>query len=166
MNKIKFEEVQELLDSGKKPEEVFDWVDDYLWGFYVVELHDKYNYLNDKNNKLLSNQWFDECERFCNLFGIVKSGELYNYLTLDGKLLSEQWFDFCGHFHDGFAVVKLNGKYNYINQDGKIVSPDLWFDYCEDFNEGFGIVYMDDKCNFIKPNGKLLCKKWFSKNDE
>ena len=32
MKNIKFEEVQGLLDSGKKPEEVFDWIDREHYG--------------------------------------------------------------------------------------------------------------------------------------
>ena len=75
MEKIKFEEVQRLLDSGKKPEEVFDWVDSSYNGFRVVSLNYKRNYI-DVNNKLLSKKWFDMCYDFSNGLGKVE---------LDGK---------------------------------------------------------------------------------
>ena len=53
MKNIKFEEVQNLLDSGKEPEEVFGDVDDCFEGFRTIRLNSKFNYI-DKNNKLLS----------------------------------------------------------------------------------------------------------------
>ena len=139
---IKFEDAQSLLDSGKAPKEVFDFVNIEFGGFREVRLNNKYNYI-DENNKLLSPElWFDECGIFKNDFGLnkkLKDGEKYgygrvrlngkyNYIKPDGTLLSDTWFGLCEEFKGGFAVVYLNDKYNYINPDGKFLSPDFRFD--------------------------------------
>ena len=121
MEKIKFEEVQSLLDSGKQPKEIFDRVDVEAEGFRVVELNEKYNYL-DVNGKLLSpDQWFDYCWYFQEGFGIVELNYKRNYLKPDGTLLSDTWFDDCQDFDNGFAKVVLNGETCYINQNGELL---------------------------------------------
>ena len=68
---ILFDEVQELLDSGKKPVKVFDVVDNFSEGFAAVKLNGKWNFLN-KEGKLLSNQWFDVVDSFCEGFAGVR----------------------------------------------------------------------------------------------
>ena len=161
MENIKFEEVQNLLDSGKNPKEVFDDIDFELEGFRVVKLKDKWNYL-DKNNKLLSNIWFDWCSPFDDHFGIVKLNGKHNYLKPDGKLLSEQWFDYCCNFYEGFGVVELNEKWNYIKLDGELLS-DIWFNDCWNFYDGFGRVRLNDKYKHINKNGEIFSDDCFNK---
>ena len=121
MEKIKFEEVQSLLDSGKKPEGVFDRVDVEAEGFRVVSLHHKWNYLDRSNKLLSSDQWFSWCERFYDGFGVVVLNGKNNFIKPDGELLSEQWFDWCYRFDKGLGRVVLGSKWNYIKPDGKLL---------------------------------------------
>lgn len=160
---ILFDEVQELLDSGKKPEEVFGLgLSEEREGFRVVQLNQKDNYL-DKNNKLLSKRWFDYCEDFINGFGIVRLNYKKNYIKPNGELLSpNQWFKECHGFREGFGIVRLNDKWNYLKPDGQLLSSQ-WFDGCEDFSEGCGVVrLMERGYNYINSNGELLSKQWFN----
>lgn len=120
MKDIKFEEVQNLLDSGKQPKEVLDWVGSISYGFRVVGLNYKSNYL-DENNKLLSNTWFDYCWGFISGLGTVQLDRKQNYIKPDGTLLSEIWFDYCYIFGDGLAKVILDGETCYINQNGELL---------------------------------------------
>ena len=87
---ILFDEVQDLLDSGKKPEEIFDWCDYFSEGFGVIKLNDKYNFINKEGKILSPNQWFDDAHAFGEGFDPVK----------------------------GFAPVELNGNWYYINKEG------------------------------------------------
>ena len=120
MGIVTFDEAQELLESGKNPIEVFDYCYDFYEGFAVVNLNDKYNYI-DENNKLLSDQWFDECDNFHYGFACVQLGEEWNYIDTKGELLSpSQWFDDCYAFSDGFAIVLLNNEWVKINTNGEI----------------------------------------------
>ena len=157
---ILFDEVQGLLDSGKKPEEVFGiGLSKEREGFRVVYLNGKRNYI-DKNNKLLSDKWFSFCYDFSEGFGIVELNGKRNYLKPDGTLLSDTWFDYCYKFEEGFGKVILNDKRNYIKPNGTLLS-DKWFDGCWNFQEGFGKVMLNGKYNYIKPDGILLSDKWF-----
>jgi len=167
MGNITFENVQELLDSGKKPQEVFDWVDKIQDGFACVQLNGKWNFI-DKNGKLLSlNQWFDYVSVFNDGFAWVQLNGKWNIIDKKGKqLLTNQLFDNAYAFQDGFAVVGLNGKWNYINKNCKLVSPNQWFNYCGDFHDGFAKVLLNEKWNYINKNGKILSpNQWFEDCD-
>ncbi len=156
---VLFDEVQELLDNGKKPEEIFDSVVNFSNGFARVFLNDKYNYIND-NRQLISKTWFDYCYIFSNGFSRVELNKKYNYINTNGQIISNTWFDRCFDFIDGFARVELNDKYNYINTNEKIIS-NIWFDSCTEFYDGFARVELNDKWNFINTNGQLFSDTWF-----
>ena len=162
MGIIPFDEVQELLDSGKKPSEVFDYFGDFHEGFAVVRLNDKYNYI-DTNNKLLSNKWFDDCQGFNEGFGGVGLGGKFNFIDKNCELLSpNQWFDYCDFFSGGFARVQLGEKWNYIDTNGEIISQNQWFYDCDDFSGGFARVQLGEKWNYIDTNGEILSpNQWF-----
>ena len=119
MGKIMFDEVQDLLDSGKKPEEIFKFVGSFDDGVAIVRLNDKYNYINT-NRQLLSNQWFDDAYGFDNGFAMVGLNNKYNFINTNGQLLSNQWFDDVYSFSNGLAEVKLNGKWNFIDTKGNL----------------------------------------------
>lgn len=156
---ILFDEVQELLDSGKKPETVFDIVNNFSEGFATVQLNGKWNFLN-KERKLLSNQWFDDVDSFCVGFATVCLNHKWNFINRKGRLLSNQWFHYVYDFRNGFASVRLNDKWNFINIEGRLIS-NQWFDVVYNFSDGFARVYLNGKWNFINEEGKLLSTQWF-----
>ena len=156
---VLFDEVQELLDDGKKPEEIFDSVVNFSNGFARVFLNDKYNFING-NRQLISNTWFDYCGGFENGFAYVKLNNKYNLINTNGQLLSDTWFDACGDFYNGFARVQLNNEWNFINTNGQLLSK-TWFDNCGNFKNGFARVILNDKCNFINTNVQLISDTWF-----
>ena len=154
---VLFDEVQELLNDGKKPEEIFDRIGSFKDGFAIVKLNNKYNFINT-NGQLISNTWFDSCYNFSKGFAIVKSNNKYNFINTNGQLISNTWFDCCFNFSEGFACVKLNNKYNFINTNGQLIS-NTWFDSCTEFYDGFACVYLNGKYNFINTNGQIVESK-------
>lgn len=119
MGIIPLDEVQELLDSGEKPEEIFDGVYNFYEDFAVVELNGKSNFINREGKILSPNQWFDHAGDFSEEFCIVELNGKRNFINTKGKILSpNQWFDHVGNFSDGIALVKLNGKWHLINTKG------------------------------------------------
>ena len=159
MGMIMFDEVQGLLDSGKKPEEIFERVGDFSDGFAWVQLNGKRNFI-DSNRQLLSNQWFDDIYSFSDGFAIVELNHKYNFIGENGQLLSNQWFERVGYFSDGFAWVQLNNKYNFINTNDKLLS-NQWFDDVKNFSNGFSEVKLNNKYNFINTNAQLISNQWF-----
>jgi hypothetical protein len=185
MENVTFENVQDLLNGGKKPKEVFEWCEKFYEGFGCVELNDKYNFIDDNGKILSPNQWFEDCGRFSEGFAYVKINGKRNFIDVNGKLLSpNQWFDDCGLFNEGLAWVSLNGKYFYIDRNGNLYDknrkplkqninmenvtfenaqelldkgkkPKEVFDYCEKFYEGFACVELNRKWNYIDKYGKI-----------
>ena len=89
MENVTFENVQELLNSGKKPEEVFDYVSNFKEGFVMFRLNEKYNFI-DKNGKILSpNQWFDSCGDFHEGFAVLRLNGERNFIDSKGNLYDE-----------------------------------------------------------------------------
>ena len=156
---VLFDEVQELLDCGKKPEEIFDSVVNFSNGFARVFLNDKYNFIND-NRQLISKTWFDYCSNFYNGVARVELNDKYNLINTNGQIISDTWFDRCSDFRDGFSRVELNNKYNLINTNGQLISK-TWFDCCGNFSNGFACVELNDNYNLINTNGQLISKTWF-----
>ena len=156
---ILFDEVQELLDDGKKPEEIFKYIDAFCEGFALVELNDKINFINT-NSQLISNTWFDYGGYFRDGFARVQLNDKCNFINTNGQIISKTWFGDCGYFRDGFARVQLNDKCNFINTNGQIIS-DTWFDDCGNFHNGFAIVALNHKWNFINTNGQIISNTWF-----
>ncbi len=154
---VLFDEVQELLDNGKKPEEIFEYIDAFCGGFACVRLNNKYNFIN-ANNQLLSDTWFDYCYDFYNGFARVKLNGKKNFVNTNGQIISDTWFDDCGDFYNGFARVQLDDEWNFINTNGKIISK-TWFDYCYDFYNGFARVKLNGQEHYINTNGQIVESK-------
>ena len=150
---ILFDEVQEMLDNGVQPKDIFDDMNIFYDGYAKVILNDKWNFIN-RNNKLLSDTWFDWVNNFYNGYAYVMLGDKYNFINQNGKCISDTWFDWVDNFHDGYVKVKLNNKWNLINQNGKVVS-DTWFDWVRYFSNGYAYVLLNNKWYVIDTNGKL-----------
>ena len=113
--------VQDLLDQGVDPEEIFDWIGDFSEGYAVVELNNKFNFIDTQGKLFSPNQWFDGFGNFSDGYAPVKLNNKWNLIDTQGKLVSpNQWFDYVGDFSDGYAPVKLNGKWYKIDTKGNI----------------------------------------------
>lgn len=155
---VTFENAQELLDKGHKPEKMFDSVSHLEEDCILVTLDYKYNYI-DSEGKIVSKKWFERASFFKEGFAIVKLDDEWNYIDTKFNYLSDQWFEEVNFFNDGISKFKLNGKYNFIKTNGEYLC-DRWFDMVYEFHEGFAEVVSRYKYNFINTEGKLLLKKW------
>ena len=156
---ILFDEVQEMLDKGVSPNDIFELVGDFYEGYANVNLNGKWNFIN-RNNKLLSDTWYDYVGSFSDGYAAVQLDGKLNLIGKDGKYLSDRWYYLVDDFYNGYAKVKSGDKYNLINQNGKCVS-DTWFDWVDNFYNGYARVRLDDKYNLINQNGKLVSDRWF-----
>ena len=150
---ILFDEVQPMLDNGVSPTDIFKEIGDFNDGYARVNLNRKWNFIN-RNNKLLSDTWYDWVGHFYNGYANVRLDGKYNLIDTNGKLIRNMWFDWAGRFSNGYVKVKLGDKYNFINQNGKCVS-NTWFDRADRFSNGYAKVHLDNKWYVIDTNGKL-----------
>ena len=159
MGIILFDDVQGMLDSGVRIEDIFKKIERFFNGFARVELNGKYNFINQER-KLISDTWFDNTGLFNEGFALVMLNCKCNYINGEGKLLSDTGFDYAWDFYNGVATVISNGKYNFINQEGKLLS-DTGFDYAWNYHDGIAMVRLSGKYNYINQEGKLLSNTWF-----
>ena len=150
--------VQDMLDKGAKPEDIFVKIDEEEYGLRRVYLNRKYNFI-DGENKLLFDRWFDIAGYFYEGFAAVQLNNKWNFINTEGRILSNQWFDDTWNFSEGFAIVRINYKYNFISTEGQLLS-NQWFDAAGNFNKGFARVELNDKWNYINTEGRLLSKQW------
>lgn len=162
---VPFDMVQQALDNGKTPQELFDEIYKVGDGINVVLYNDKYNFINSERKLLSPNLWFDNYGIFQNDFAPVQINEKWNYLTTKGKILSPNlWFDDIFPFANyKLAKVFLDGKYNLINSEGNLLSPNRWLDDISFPYYGFYVVQLDYYENWCGPNGILTSNQWYDK---
>ena len=156
---ILFDEVQEMLDKGVSPNDIFELVGDFYEGYANVNLNGKWNFIN-RNNKLLSDTWYDGVNIFSDGCACVMLGDKVNFIDTYGEFISDTWYDGGYVFLNGYAKVELDDKLNLIDRNGKCVS-DTWFDDVYYFADGYAKVRLNNKWNFIDKNGKCISDTWF-----
>ena len=129
---IPFAKVQEILDNGTDPNELFEVIGN----------------LYDNNNNPTSIQWVS----FKN-----KRNLLY-----DGRLLSKRWYDYIGNFSNSYVTVKINGKWNFLNLKSGELLCSTWFDSITVFGDNeHAFVFIEGLgCNLIKKDGSFVFDKW------
>ena len=120
---VKNSEVPGLLAQGKKPEEIFDWIDGKSYDeLHCVGLNNKYNLINTKGELLSPNLWFGNVWDFSDGYARVILNDKYNFINTNGELLWKkpvnQWFDSVCNFYNGYAQVALNGDRYKLRKDG------------------------------------------------
>lgn len=170
-----YEKVQETLDSGVEPKQIFKriaYVYDANGGpspIQWVSLRNKMNFLYD-GDTILSKHWYDYIgNEHSNYYIAVRLNEKWNILNLKNDTFAfDEWLhDIQVDFYNGYTVVTgLDGKQNYFSsKTGKLVS-DEWFQECKSWEEptqgeGCGKVIDGTQQNLLLPNGKLLSETWF-----
>ena len=161
---ILFDEVQPMLDNGVSPTDIFEFFGYFYEGYAKVTLNNKWNFIN-RNNKLLSDTWFDGVSNFFDGYATIRLGGKVNFIDKNGKRINNIWYDYASPFSDGYAVVQLDGKFTFIDKNGKLVS-DTWYDTVYDFRNGYSKVRLGDKYNFIDTHGKCISDTWFDLVDD
>ena len=157
---IMFDEVQGLLDKYVEPCLIFNDIFDESENYRVVELNDKWNWVNKDNRLVSPNQWYDKVEDFHEGYAVVELNNKYNFIDTNGNYLSDQWFDLADDFINGYAVIKLNNKWNWINTKCNYLSKQ-WFDEVEVFYYGYANVKLNNKWNWIDTKCNYISEQWF-----
>ena len=84
---ILFDEVQPMLDNGVSPKDIFEFVGGFNDGYAKVNLNRKWNFIN-RNNKLLSDTWFDWVDFFYNGYARAKVGDKLFKIYKNGQRVS------------------------------------------------------------------------------
>lgn len=119
----------------------FDEISPFHYGFAKVKYQNKYNFINAKNGKLISKDWYDyasdfDCVGELGLHTEVGINKKYNFLNKNGKLISKQWFDLTDGYtgtndYDMRPNVSINGEWVNINKKGEILKYGQPYDISE-----------------------------------
>ena len=162
--------VQGLLDSGKRLNELFDYVDEEEEDLYfyqrnkpkkpkMVVIRNKANFITS-DKKLVSPKWFN-----------IDNPDEWGY---DGYNDEEYWdntdiknrvFPFDAE-KAGFARIQYCGKFNFLKLNGELVS-NVWYDAmwpqkCDIKAPFFTfVVEKNGLLNLVDCDGNLVFKQWF-----
>ena len=142
---------QKLLDSGKKPKEVFNYVGDFTNGLAMVKLNNQYNFINT-DGKIISDKMFDETYPFSDGLAAVELGGKYGYIDKQGSEVIPIKYDCVYDFSDGLARVDLGGKWGCIDKQGNEVIP-IKYDGVYNFSDGLAVVKLGVKWGCIDKQG-------------
>ena len=170
---IPFAKVQETLDNGTDPNELFKVIGNFYDGINPtsiqwVRFKNKHNFLYD--GRLLSKRWYDSIGDFSKNYVGVKINGKWNFLNLKtDEYVLDEWSPLTNpQFYSGIALVSNSKRlFNYFNSNtGKLVS-DEWFQHAfpwesgKPLGEGFGKVSKNGKKNLLRANGQFLSPIWF-----
>lgn len=114
----------------------------------------------DKNNRLLSKEWFGYIYPFKDDIAFVLKNKKINIINKNGVLLSDIWFDDIKRLISSVFVVKNGSKYTLMDKNGKLLN-DNWFSEIEGFRNGIARISLNNKYNFINVSGKLISDIWY-----
>ena len=159
MGIISFEEVPELLASGKNIGEIFDDVSNRRDEFYKVKLNEKCNLLHKESNTLLCRRWYDNIYVFEEGLAGVKLNGKWGFIDKTGKEVIPFKYDFACAFSGGLAKVRLNGKWGFIDETGREICP-CKYAAADIFSEGLAQVELNGKVGYIDTTGEevIPCK--------
>lgn len=173
-------EVEEKLSQNYGLSDIFDSVNTHFYdGWRVVEIKDKYNFI-DKENNLISDVWFDDVYNFSDGYAAIAIRSKWNILRSDSTFVwdkedIEEWFDGlgdeCGRFDErGTTIVtKIYDNeevYNLLRTNGTLIwnkQENEWFTSIENFDDNYLEVSHYGDYNLLSFDGKLISKQWYEK---
>lgn len=140
---------------------------DYFWGSYSkyeikgTKGEETYYGWIDENNKLVVPCEYDSVSKYDKGY-IVRLGEKYGVIDIDGNMIFEPQFDRVSQLcdkHSNYIVVRKNDKYGLCDFDGNMwIEPS--FDYIRYTTEKCGEplleVNNDNKCGIISSTGDII----------
>jgi len=66
------------------------------------------------------NRIYDQIGEYKEGFAVVKKGELWGYIDVNGKEVIPTIYESSTDFEEGLGVVQLLGKYLYIDKQGNL----------------------------------------------
>ena len=146
---------------------LIDSIYDYDIPYRIIEIEDKYNFIDEDGNLLLEkeiNEWFDDISEISNKEVVFRVRKGNKYAVVDKYCDSmfnyrgDIFLDYVGEFNnEEYCVIGYKGKFNYLSLRGETITFDLsdWFESAEDFKNGKGLVRKDGDLYDIDVEGNL-----------
>ncbi|MBQ6236961.1 MAG: WG repeat-containing protein [Bacteroidales bacterium] len=138
---------------------IYDKIQSYNDGYYVVERNGKSTYLDFKGKERFG--FYDYAAPFSDGYAMVSRNGKYGIINERGKFILPLDYDNSGYrsmeyvFSENLAMIEKDGKYGFINKSGKIVIP-LIYQSAQHCTEGIIPVKLHGQWGFIDKNGRQL----------
>ena len=80
--------VQDLLDQGVKPKEIFDYIGAFSDGYAGVNLNDKWNFIDTQGRLVSQNQWFNNAYDFFDGYAKVELNNKWYKIDTKGNIVA------------------------------------------------------------------------------
>jgi hypothetical protein len=119
-------------------------------GLLSIEKNGKYGLVEESTGKIIVPLKFDRAECISEGRAVVRQGELWGLLDLEGRFIVEPKFYGIDWFHEGLAAVNVDpersgnfsdGKYGYIDRSGRMVIEPQFL-HASSFSEGRAAVWI------------------------
>ena len=95
---------------------------------------------------------------FLDGYAIVRKGDKWGFISIDGKIIGEIKYDTVREFEGEFARVELDGQWGFINRQG-IEICEIKYYFVWNFNEGLALVAAgQDDYGMIDEQGNEICQ--------
>jgi len=144
----------EVSPRQSQSDDLFNVLSPFSDGFKVVRRDGEYN-LQDRDGRMLLNNWYSEITPFENGFARVRLADgKWNYVDTTGHALLRNGVDRAASFREGYAPVCKDGKWNYVGMDGCCIGR-TWFESASPFVDGKAVVSVGGRSVYIDLDGKL-----------
>ena len=169
-----------IKNGDKKTYQLFGgFTDDENSKYYIVNVAGKSNYVDKHSFKPLSKEWYTNCSKFKNGYGIVQKkvfenkNSSYTYIDENGKLCGK-WFNTCSPIDEnGFGIVGIwveregDKRYGNVEMHCNIIEAGTWKYLFPGYftsiqggklreNEYFFAEIGDDKMVFLTLSGNYI----------
>ena len=128
----------------------YDYVGDYYEGFAMVELNEKWGFINREGKEICEIK-YDFVGDYHNGFARVKLNGKWGFINREGKEICELKYDWVGSYTNGYAGIKVDGKCAFIDKQGKEII-EIKLDNIYDFKNGFAGVLPCEEKYYINKN--------------
>ncbi len=119
----------------------YDWAGSFSDGLALIEMNDRYGFINSKNETKISPIYDDADYFFENGLAPVEQNGKWGYINKKGDMKITPMFDYALPFCEGMAVIVMNDKVGVINTSGDIVVSPMYDDLVDDDELGEVSMY-------------------------
>lgn len=153
-----------LEEEHQKALDYYDEVGKFVNGIARVKKNNKYGYINEKVELVITLDYDMANEFDVKNYAKVKKDEKIGYIDISGQPIIPIEYDYCGDVFNGMVAVGLDGKYGFFSVDGRKIC-NLIYDEVADFDEtGIAKVTFEGKQGYINKKGDFK-EEIIEKND-
>ncbi len=152
-------------NNGMLVKPIYDSISKLFNGFFVIELDDKYGYMN-KEFEVVQKPIFKKVRDFEGNITFVQSMANGKWACIgkDMHLKSKHEYDEAYSLYNGYSRIVKNGKWGFVNDKCTLVIEPK-YDYAHDFTKGLAKVKFNGRIAYVNTKGEEVTKNIFTNGE-